>query len=65
MTEQKLETTEREKDVGLIVTKNQKPSTQCHNAAPQATAVLNQLRKNFHCRDRRNFAKLYKKYVPS
>jgi ribonuclease P/MRP protein subunit RPP40 len=60
---QKLETTEEEKDVGVIVTRNLKPSTQCHKAATRATAVLNQLRKNFHYRDRRTFVRLYKQYV--
>jgi hypothetical protein len=59
----KLATTEEEKDVGVYVTKNLKPSTQCHRAATRATAVLNQLRKNFHYRDRKTFIKLYKQYV--
>ena len=60
---QKLATTEEEKDVGVYVTSNLKPSRQCHIAATRATAVLNQLRKNFHYRDRRTFLKLYKQYV--
>ncbi len=59
----KLATTEEENDVGVLVTKNLKPTTQCHRAATRATAVLNQLRKNFHDRDRRTFVKLYKQYV--
>ncbi len=49
---QKLATTEEKKDVGVVVTKNLKPSVQCHKAATRATAVLNQLRKNFHYRDK-------------
>jgi hypothetical protein len=32
-------------------------------AATNATAVLKQLRKNFHYRDRRTFVRLYKLYV--
>jgi hypothetical protein len=59
----KLATTEEEKDVGVYVTKNLKPSSQCHRAAVRATAVLNQLSKNFHYRDKRTFVKLYIQYV--
>ncbi len=59
----KLATTEEEKDVGVYVTKNLKSSTQCHRAATRATAMLNQLRKNFHYRDRKTFIKLYKQNV--
>lgn len=51
----KLITTEEEKDVGVYVSKSLKPTNQCHWAATRATAVLNQLRKNFHYRDRRTF----------
>jgi hypothetical protein len=59
----KLKTTEEEKDVGVYVTKNLKPSSQCHRAAVRATAVLNQLKKNFHYRDKRTFVRLYIQYV--
>ncbi len=59
----KLATTEEEKDVGVYVTKNLKPSTHCHRVATKASAVLNQLRKNFHYRDKRTFIKLYVQYV--
>lgn len=56
-------TTEEEKDVGVMVTKNLKPSLQCSKAAGRATAVLNQIRRNFHYRDRFTFLRLYKQYV--
>jgi hypothetical protein len=59
----KLKTTEEEKDVGVYVTKNLKPSSQCHRAAVRATAVLNQLKKYFHYRDKRTFVRLYIQYV--
>jgi ribonuclease P/MRP protein subunit RPP40 len=59
----KLATTEEEKDVGVYVTKNLKPCTQCHRAATRAKAVLNQLRKYFHYWDRKTFIKLYKQYA--
>jgi hypothetical protein len=59
----KLATTEEEKDVGVYVTKNLKPSTHCHRVAIKESVVLNQLRKNFHYRDKRTFIKLYVQYV--
>jgi hypothetical protein len=60
---QKLATTEEEKDIGVVVTKNLKPSAQCHKAATRATAVLSHLRKNFHFRDKKTFVRLHKQYV--
>jgi hypothetical protein len=59
----KLGKTEEEKDVGIWITKNLKPTVQCHKAASRAKAVLNQLARNFHYRDRYTFMKLYKQYV--
>jgi hypothetical protein len=59
----RLEETEEERDIGVIVTKNLKPSAQCSKAAGRATAVLGQLRRNFHYRDRFTFLRLYKQYV--
>jgi ribonucleases P/MRP protein subunit RPP40 len=58
-----LSTTEEEIDVGVTISKNLKPSAQCTKAAGTATSVLNQLRRNFHYRDRHTFIKLYKQYV--
>jgi hypothetical protein len=48
----RLEVTEEEKDIGVAVTKNLKPSAQCSKAAGRASSVLGQLRRNFHYRDR-------------
>jgi hypothetical protein len=59
----KLKTTEEEKDMGVYVIKNLKPSSQCHRAAVRATAVLNQLKKNFHYRDKHTFVRLYIQYM--
>jgi hypothetical protein len=59
----KLGTTEEERDIGVTITKNLKPSAQCSKAAGRATAVLGQIRRNFHYRDRHTFLKLYKQYV--
>jgi len=59
----RLEETEEERDIGVAVTKNLKPSAQCSKAAGRASAVLGQLRRNFHYRDRYTFLRLYKQYV--
>ena len=59
----KIGTTEEEKDIGVVITKNLKPSVQCSRAAGRATAVLTQIRRNFHYRDRHTFLRLYKQYV--
>jgi hypothetical protein len=59
----KLGTTEEERDIGVLVTQNLKPSAQCSQAAGRAMSVLGQLRRNFHYRDRHIFLKLYKQYV--
>ena len=60
---QKLEKTDEERDIGVMVTKNLKPSAQCEKAAGRAMPVLNQLKRNFHYRDRHTFLRLYKQYV--
>ena len=59
----KLAVVEEEKDIGVVVHKSLKPTKQCQKAANIATAVLNQLAKNFHYRDRYVFVKLYMQYV--
>jgi len=46
----KLRVTEEERDIGVVITKNLKPSEQCSKAAGRATSVLNQLKRNFHYR---------------
>ena len=52
MAGKRLRVVEEEKDIGVWVTKNLKPSKQCQAAANMAGAVLTQLSKNFHYRDR-------------
>ncbi len=59
----KLGTTVEEMDLGVKVTRNLKPTEQCSKAAGRATAVLGQLTRNFHYRDRHMFVRLYKRYV--
>ncbi len=55
--------TEEEKDIGVQINKNMKPSSHCSKAAGRATAVLRQLTKHFHYRDRHTFVRLYIQYV--
>ena len=58
-----LEKTMEEKDVGVTVSSNLKPSAQCARAANTARAVLGQVTRAFHYRDRHVFVRLYKQYV--
>ncbi len=58
-----LQVTEEEKDVGVTVSKNLKPSAQCARAARTATLILGQISRAFHFRDRNVFLRLYKQYV--
>ena len=59
----KLKVVEEEKDIGVIIHKSLKPSAHCKRVADTANAVLRQLTKNFHFRDRHVFKKLYIQYV--
>ena len=47
-----LETTEEEKDVGIIISKTLKPSLQCAKAAKKANQVLGQLSRGLTYRDK-------------
>ena len=58
-----LSETQEEKDIGVIVQANLKPSKQCTTAANRATAVLSQISRSFHYRDKKTFIQLYKQYV--
>ena len=58
-----LSTTEAERDIGVKVCSNLKPTQQCTEAANRANFVLFQLTKAFHYRDRHTFVQLYKQYV--
>jgi hypothetical protein len=63
MSGQVLETTDEERDIGVMITASLKPSAQCAKAAKTAQAVLGQLARAFHYRDRHVFMRLYKQYV--
>jgi hypothetical protein len=59
----KLEVTEEERDLGVIVSRNLKPASQCKRAARTAQTVLSQISRAFHYRDRHVFIRLYVQYV--
>ena len=59
----KLNKTNEEKDVGVIIQSNLKPSKQCAEAARKANQVLRQIMRAFHYRDKITFINLYKRYV--
>ena len=63
MNNQQLGVTEEERDIGVSMAKNLKPSAQCAKAARTAQTVLAQLARAFHYRDRHIFLKLYVQYV--
>lgn len=58
-----LETTDQEKDIGVIINGNLKPAKQCQKSAATAGVVLRQIAKNFHYRDKNIFKNLYCQYV--
>jgi len=60
---EELKETSSEKDIGVYVTHKLKPAEQCRAAARTAQAVLGQLTRAFHYRDRHVFVRLYKQYV--
>lgn len=58
-----LESTVEEKDLGVMTTDKLKPGKQCKKAARIAQAVLGQISRAFHYRDRKVFQQLYVQYV--
>ena len=54
---------EEEMDIAVTVHRSLKPSKHCKKAAGTASAVLRQLARKFHYRDRNIFRKLYIQYV--
>jgi hypothetical protein len=58
-----LKTTVEERDIGVTVSSSLKPGAQCKKAARTASAVLGQVSRAFHYRDRFTFVNLYKQYV--
>jgi len=60
----RLKKTSQEKDVGVQVTDDLKPAAQCKMAASVvARAVISQVQRAFHYRDKNTYLKLHKLYV--
>ena len=59
----KLGTVDSERDIGIRITSNLKPSSHCNEIVNKAKAVLNQISRSFHYRDKHVFIRLYKQYV--
>ena len=55
--------TDEERDIGVVVTNNLKPTAQCKKAAQIANIVFGQILRAFHFRDRHTFLDLYKQQV--
>jgi hypothetical protein len=55
--------TVEEKDVGVYISNNMKPSAHCIRAAKTASTVLGQIGRSFKYRDKNIFPKLYTRYV--
>ena len=60
---QELEVTKCEKDLGVMISDDLKPSLQCAKAATKANQVLGQLARSVTYRDARTFMRLYTVYV--
>lgn len=58
-----LSVTEAERDIGVKVTNNLRPAKHCRESAQRANAILGQISRAFHYRDKRTFIQLYKQYV--
>ena len=62
-TKHKIEASVEERDLGVMVTDNLKPSAQCVKAAGKARAVLGLVKRNFRKLDESDFLILYKTYI--
>ena len=60
----RLETSDKEWDIGVTTSSNLKPAQQCKKAALTASTVLAQITRTFHYGDRHVFLSLYQQYVP-
>jgi len=52
-----------EKDLGVYITADFKPSTQCVRAAAKARSVMGKVRRNFRRLDKEDFLLIYKTYI--
>ena len=58
-----LENVKYEKDVGVIISEDLKPSLQCSTAAKKENAILGRMARSFSYRDKVVWVRLYKTYV--
>ena len=58
-----LQTVNEERDLGVYVTSDLKPSLHCGRAAAKATSVLGLIRRHFKYIDKDSFLILYKTYI--
>ena len=63
MSGQKMKITELEKDLGVLISEDMKPSQHCAKAAKSANATLGQISRAFHYRNKQMLAKLFKVFV--
>ena len=65
MKDSKLSTTKEEKDLGVLITDNQKPSSRCAAAVNKTISALRWSKRSFHYLDIESFRILYKTYIRS
>lgn len=58
-----LKKVENERDIGVKIDQSLKPGVQCREVSRIAMAILNQISRTFHYRDKITFLNLYKRYV--
>ena len=63
MGNQELESSDFEKDIGVLIQPNLRPSLQCAKAAKMANAVLGQITRAVSYRDKETFLRLFRTYV--
>ena len=59
----KLSTTREEKDLGVLITNNLKPSSQCAAAVNKTISALRWSKRSFYYLDIESFGILYKTYL--
>ena len=63
MNGEQLEEVEKEKDVGVLISSDLKPSLQCSSASGKANGVLGQISRAVNYKDKKTFIQLYNVYV--
>ena len=58
-----LEVTKCERDIGVLISNDLKPSLQCASAAQKANQLLGRMSRSFSYRDKYTWIRLYKVYV--